>query len=144
VRRAPERSANVLLRQKPVDANGRYSRIPLYHPLHLTYREHSCDRLDKICQPTKSKRQLKTDGARSLSRVEKTRSDDVSRLERKIDQLVAHIKGPQQNLVSPSSSVESGFFTSPPNVGFAAILMFYRTICTMARMKIADWVYVRL
>jgi len=36
--------------------------------------------------------------------VEKTRSDDVSRLERKLDQLVAHLKVPGQSIGSPTSS----------------------------------------
>jgi len=83
--------------------------------MYLTHMQYSCDRLDKICQPTKSKRQLKSDGVRN-SRVEKSRSDDVSRLERKLDQLVAHLKGPQQNLASPSSSDASTLIPSPVHV----------------------------
>jgi hypothetical protein len=78
----------------------------------------SCDRLDKICQPTKSKRQLKSyDGVRN-SRVEKSRPDvDVSRLEHKLDQLVAQLKGQQQSLASPSNSDVSTLIPSPVHVG---------------------------
>jgi hypothetical protein len=78
----------------------------------------SCDRLDKICQPTKSKRQLKSyDGVRN-SRVEKSRPDvDVSRLEHKLDQLVAQLKGQHQSLASPSNSDVSTLIPSPVHVG---------------------------
>jgi hypothetical protein len=84
--------------------------------MQLTRSQYSCDRLDKICQPTKSKRQLKlSDGVRN-SRVEKSRSSDVdvSRLERKLDQLVAQLKGQQQSLASPSNSDASSLI--PPSV----------------------------
>ncbi|KAM0708904.1 hypothetical protein Q7P35_002940 [Cladosporium inversicolor] len=73
-----------------------------------------CGRLDKICQPTKSKRQLKSSDRVHNSRVEKSRSDvDVSRLERKLDQLVAQLKGQQQSLASPSNSDASTLIPSP-------------------------------
>lgn len=86
--------------------------------LQLTCTQCSCDRLDKICQPTKSKRQLKScDGVRN-SRVEKSRSDvDVSRLELKLDQLVAQLKGQQRSLASPASSDASTLIPSPVHVG---------------------------
>ena len=93
------------------------SRSIIYLSMQLTCSQYSCDRLDKICQPTKSKRQLKTsDGVRS-SRVEKSRSDvDVSRLERKLDQLVAQLKGQQQSLASPANSDASSLIPSPVHV----------------------------
>lgn len=105
--------------------------------VHLTCRKHSCERLGKICQPAKSKRQLKADGARN-SRVEKARSDDVSRLERKLDQLVAHLKGPQHNLASPSSSDASqGFLSSAIRVS-PSVASIIR--CTLVRgMNFVDW-----
>ena len=92
------------------------SRSIIYLSMQLTCSQYSCDRLDKICQPTKSKRQLKSsDGVRN-SRVEKSRSSDVdvSRLERKLDQLVAQLKGQQQSLASPSNSDASSLI--PPSV----------------------------
>lgn len=109
-----------------VQPGGRCERYVLSNPaarsltyisVQLTYSQYSCDRLDKICQPTKSKRQLKTsDGVRS-SRVEKSRSDvDVSRLERKLDQLVAQLKGQQQSLASPANSDASSLIPSPVHV----------------------------
>lgn len=92
------------------------SRSIIYLSMQLTCSQYSCDRLDKICQPTKSKRQLKSsDGVRN-SRIEKSRSSDVdvSRLERKLDQLVAQLKGQQQSLASPSNSDASSLI--PPSV----------------------------
>jgi len=95
--------------------------------MHLTNGEYSCDRLDKICQPTKSKRQLKSSDTVRNSRVEKSRCDDVSRLERKLDQLVAHLK-PQQNLASPSSSDASTLIPSPAHVGHGRICSSMRSL----------------
>ena len=91
------------------------SRSIIYLSMQLMYDQYSCDRLDKICQPTKSKRQLKSSNRVHSSRVEKSRSDvDVSRLERKLDQLVAQLKGQQQSLASPSNSDASSLI--PPSV----------------------------
>ena len=94
------------------------SRSIIYLSMQLMYDQYSCDRLDKICQPTKSKRQLKSSNRVHSSRVEKSRSDvDVSRLERKLDQLVAQLKGQQQSLASPSNSDASTLIPSPVHVG---------------------------
>ena len=95
------------------------SRSIIYLSMQLMYDQYSCDRLDKICQPTKSKRQLKSSDRVHSSRVEKSRSDvDVSRLERKLDQLVAQLKGQQQSLASPSNSDASTLIPSPVHVGY--------------------------
>ena len=93
------------------------SRSIIYLSVQLTYGQCSCDRLDKICQPTKSKRQLKSSDTVRNSRVEKSRCDDVSRLEHKLYQLVAQLKGQQQSLASPSSSDASTLIPSPVHVG---------------------------
>jgi hypothetical protein len=96
----------------------------IYLSTQLTYSQYSCDRLDKICQPTKSKRQLKSSDVVRNSRVEKSRSEDVTRLEHKLDQLVAQLKGQQQSLASPSSSDASTLIPSPVHVSHRYIAIF--------------------